>query len=383
MSSDPDRPTVKFQENHTLTNLRATSRKLSNLHEKNMRKQSRRNTGKASTLIQILPRKSREINEESIQIMKKHCSACNLARLFSLKNDNEKYVNPKERIREYVKYALYGLRNPYQAMPLKNFKRGNSLGPAKKLALVKNPDDIVKKWSEELTQKKKKISRKQEKNIKESISSFSSLDSDEKEKNGQNSPIKEKEVGSKLSISTISQKSRVFDKFGTVSNFLTKIFSKDNLKTAKLKSNNTDFSQSDCAYYKTLRNRQKEALMKEIEIIYEDQSRLNLSKPLLEKWLRAKQRVKFAIRVQTFNYDIKIFGSTANVGTEIPNDKNFMSKIFVRQETLIKKTLNKEENSKKDIFTRGIIFPGSSFMSYWSLFVIFLLFYTATITIIE
>ena len=190
-------------------------------------------------------------------------------------------------------------------------------------------------------------------------------------------------MGSKLSISTISQKSRVFDKFGTVSNFLTKIFSKDNLKTAKLKSNNTDFSQSDCAYYKTLRNRQKEALMKEIEIIYEDQSRLNLSKPLLEKWLRAKQRVKFAIRVQTFNYDIKIFGSTANVGTEIPNDKNFMSKIFVRQETLIKKTLNKEENSKKDIFTRGIIFPGSSFMSYWSLFVIFLLFYTATITIIE
>jgi len=157
MSSDPDRPTVEFQENHTLTNLRATSRKLSNLHEKNMRKQSRRNTGKASTLIQILPRKSREINEESIQIMKKHCSACNLARLFSLKNDNEKYVNPKERIREYVKYALYGLRNPYQAMPLKNFKRGNSLGPAKKLALVKNPDDIVKKWSEELTQKKKKF----------------------------------------------------------------------------------------------------------------------------------------------------------------------------------------------------------------------------------
>lgn len=368
----------------TLTKMRSTSRKLSNLQDKKNRRRSPKSQ-KANTLLIQQERRSSHDPIEDLKTIKKYSSATNIARLMSFKSDTEKNANPKDRIREFVKYALYGLRNPYQSYTMRNIKRGNSMGAVKRKS-SENPDQMVKEWSEEF--KKKMITSRIEDNKKlkkkesfESSSSNSSALSHKKEEE-RNKSQQERESGSNLNFSTISQKSSVFERFGTVSNFLNKIFTKDNMRSSLLRkvSNNCDFSQSDCQYFKNLRAKQKEDVKKEIEIICDDQSRLNLSKPLLEKWLRARQRVKFAVRVKKFNYDIKIFGSTANVGTEICNEKNFMNKLFVRQETFIKKSLHQTKIQNKERKKAWIVYPESPFMNYWSLVLMFLLFYTATIT---
>ena len=371
----PDSPTMKY--------IRSTSRKLSNLKDKKNRRRSPKSQ-KANTLLIQQERRSSHDPIEDLKTIKKYSSATNIARLLSIKSETEKNANPKDRIREFVKYALYGLRNPYQNYTMRNLKRGNSMGAAKKKSF-ENHDQMVKEWSEEF-QKKMISSRMEEENKKlkkkesfESSSSSNSVLSHKKEE--RNKSQQERESGSNLNLSTISQKSNVFERFGTVSNFLNKIFTKDNLRSSLLRkvSNNCDFSQSDCQYLKNLRARQKEDVKKEIEIICDDQSRLNLSKPLLDKWVRARKRVKFAVRLKKFNYDIKIFGSTANVGTEICNEKNFMNKLYVKQETFIKKSLYQAKMNKEK--KKALIaYPESPFMNYWSLVLMFLLFYTATIT---
>ena len=339
----PDSPTMKY--------IRSTSRKLSNLKDKKNRRRSPKSQ-KANTLLIQQERRSSHDPIEDLKTIKKYSSATNIARLLSIKSETEKNANPKDRIREFVKYALYGLRNPYQNYTMRNLKRGNSMGAAKKKSF-ENHDQMVKEWSEEF-QKKMISSRMEEENKKlkkkesfESSSSSNSVLSHKKEE--RNKSQQERESGSNLNLSTISQKSNVFERFGTVSNFLNKIFTKDNLRSSLLRkvSNNCDFSQSDCQYLKNLRARQKEDVKKEIEIICDDQSRLNLSKPLLDKWVRARKRVKFAVRLKKFNYDIKIFGSTANVGTEICNEKNFMNKLYVKQETFIKKSLYQAKMNKE------------------------------------
>ena len=373
-----------YKATQTLINLKSTSRNLINLNEKIHSHPKKRTSHKSSTT--LLEKKTTEYKEklsEAQIFIQKSSSATQLARLLSLKSDTEKNINPKDKIKEYVKYALHGIRNPFQNnMP--KLKRGQSMGSFKKAENFKKPDQMIKEWSEEKSKQKFiKDVLKTEKLQK--LPSFSSSSSDSEKSHIKIETInqdKENISNSNLNSSLASQKSSIFERFGNVSNFIAKIFTKDNLRSSVLRksnNNNADYNRNDCIYYKILRQRQKEVIKKEINIICDDQNRLNLSKPLLEKWLRVKYKVKFAIRVNKFNSDIKVFGSSANVGTEI-NNKYFVSKIYSKQRTLTKKLDPSIKKAKNIMNIKGIIYPGNIFMTYWSLVVIFLLLYTATIT---
>lgn len=415
----PQRRSITVDEitnDSTINNLQSTGKNLMSLLEKlpsrHHLKKRQKDSQKSKTIIFHKEKeKTQEKKEEELSFyLKKTKSASFITKVFGNNEattpEKEKHPNNREKIRDLVKFALYGLRNPYKNSN-KKLKRGLSLGgKAKTSKEIKIPEEIINEWNKEKNSKKEdEKTNKMKKNLKLEMSnsysnSSSSLSSPSIIINDNNFDKKENEKENtsnsnfNLNASIISQRSSsIFDRFGNVSNFISKIFSKENsMKSSlfkKFKNNSTantifeNFTKNDCLYYRMMRMKQKEAIQQELSILSEDQNRLNLSKELLEKWLRVKHKVIFAIRVNKFNVDIKIYGSTANVGTEI-NNEHLASKLFVKQETLLKKTTaenkKKKTSSHRNFIKEAIIYPGSMFMNYWSVVIIFLLLYTASIT---
>ena len=386
MSKSPCRSSLllsnsdSLNADQTFKNLVSTTKKLINLNEKFSSYHKKRPPSQRSKTILKYDKNSKEFFS-----IRKTSSATHLARLMSFRNENnEKNHIPKEKIKENVKFALYGIKNPSQCKSLgKLLKRGTSLGAEKVLLIGKKPDELLKQWNEERKKEEKiiKVGKKDD-NYEKSISSSSFVSSDFSQAKRETAN-QEKENFMNSNLSEISRRSSVLDKFGSVSSFITKIFSKDSIKSALLKKNNYNtgvFSQNDCIFYKMMRLKQKEVIRKEIDIICEDQTRLNLSKSLLEKWNRVKYKMKFAIKVNKFNSDIKIFGSSVNVGTEIFPLKSFVgNNLIARQETFLDKISDDKLKNPK-LLKKNIIYQDSSFMTYWSFMVIFLLLYTASIT---
>lgn len=396
----------------TINNFQLTGKNLLSLLEKHPKrtdsKKKARNTQKSRTILFQKEEKIQEKKEEDPSFfLKKAKSASFIKKIGNIEATTpEKQPNHKEKLRDLVKFALYGLRNPYKkSFSNRQLKRRLSLGgKAKTSKEIKIPKEIIQEWNKEKATKKEKKDKKDKNeklmnslsNSSSSLSSPSIIDNhlDKREEILSNEKENTSNSNINLNASMGSQRSSIFERFSNVSNFISKIFSKENsmrgsifkkFKNNNNNSNNTfeNFTKNDCLYYHMMRMKEKEAIQQEISILTEDQNRLNLSKELLEKWLRVKHKVIFAIRVNKFNVDIKVYGSTANVGTEV-NNEHLASKLFVKQETLLKKspteTKGKKTSSTQKFIDKAIIYPGSMFMNYWSVVLIFLLLYTASIT---
>lgn len=173
-----------------------------------------------------------------------------------------------------------------------------------------------------------------------------------------------------------------------VSSFIKKVFLKDqennisNLSKSILKKKLMSFDSKDLEFLSRMKKRQENLLNKEISILSLINKKLNLSRSLHEKWLRARNSLKFGIKVNKFNEDIKIYGSSANAGLELDNRKNLkivVDKLLVKQETLTRKK-NMQTLMIKGIMTKTLFHPNDKFIIFWGYIMSILLIYTATFT---
>lgn len=173
----------------------------------------------------------------------------------------------------------------------------------------------------------------------------------------------------------------IFKKSTTLfSGILKKIFGKsaDILDNFKKEENLIDFNLEDFKYFEKMKENQGKKIEMELRMLKERSLFLNLGENLKRKWQNARRMLMLGVKMNRFNDDIKIYGSSINAGIELGSDKELYNCIIQQdQMKMIKKT--KKKTQQEHTHSKLLLLPNDRIVKFWSYILALMMIYTATI----
>lgn len=139
-----------------------------------------------------------------------------------------------------------------------------------------------------------------------------------------------------------------------------------------------DFNLEDFKYFERTKKDQGEKIAMELQLLKERSLLLNLSGDLKVKWQNARRRLMLGVKMNRFNDDIKIYGSSINAGIELGKKELYNCIIQQDQMKMIKK--NKKNVKEEQTLSRLLFLPNDKIVKFWSYILASVMIYTATIT---